>query len=105
METTQLDDPATPVACSLGQGDLVKRQERWRRLCDRALREKERTDDGVRLRFRALAGAQSELEDLAALERDCCSFGAWSVSSEGAELVLSVSAEGDAVAAVRALFA
>ena len=38
------------------------------------------------------------------LERDCCSFAAWSVRSEGADVTLEVTAEGEGVAAVRALF-
>jgi len=37
------------------------------------------------------------------LERDCCSFAAWTVSSEAADLVLHVSAKDDAVDAVHAL--
>lgn len=99
----QLGDGATPVACSLAQGDLITRRERWLRLCDRALAEKELTDDGARLRFRSLDGVKSELEELTALERDCCSFAAWTVNIEGTELVLHVSAKDDAVAAVHAL--
>jgi len=43
------------------------------------------------------------LEELAALERDCCEFAAWTIRTEGAELVLHVSAKDGAVAAVHAL--
>lgn len=93
-----------PVACSLTQGALTSRQERWLRLCDRALQRKEPTLDGVRLRFRRLASVESDLRALAELERECCSFATWSVSCAGDEIVLGVSAEGHGVAAVRDLF-
>ncbi len=92
-----------PVACSLAPGDLAERRGRWLRLCDRALSSTEATENGVRLRFRRLDAVEHELRDLAALERECCSFAAWSVSSQRGELVLEVSAQGDAVAAVRAM--
>jgi len=99
-----LDDRANPVACSLSQVDGNERRERWLRLSDRALSDNESTQAGVRLRFRRLDGVESELRELAALERECCSFAAWSVSSDRAHLILEVSADGDAVGVVRALF-
>lgn len=99
----ELRDRANPAACSLAQDDVAARRERWLRLCDRALSEKEPTETGVRLRFPRLEGVESELRELATLERECCSFAAWSVRCEGADLILEVSAEGDAVATVRSL--
>lgn len=96
--------PGTAAACSLSQGDGSKRRERWLRLCDRALLEKAPTEGGVRLRFRALDGVANELRELAALERECCSFAIWSVRGDHANLILDVSAEGDAAGIVRALF-
>ena len=91
------------VACSLAPGDLAGRRERWLRLSERARLEKKPIPGGVRLRFRTVAGVEGELRELAELERDCCSFAAWSVTSEGPDLTLEVIAEGDGVAAVRAL--
>ncbi|HEV2772542.1 MAG TPA: hypothetical protein VGV57_06910 [Thermoleophilaceae bacterium] len=92
------------VACSLAPGDLAGRRERWLRLSERALLEKRPIPGGVRLRFRRVDGVEGELRELAELERDCCSFAAWSVTSEGTDPTLEVTAEGDGVAAVRALF-
>lgn len=103
VDTQQLGDDPAPVACSLRPDHLAARRERWLRLSDRALAKKELADDGVRLRFRGLAGVRSELEELAALERDCCAFAAWTIRTEGAEIVLHVSAKDGAVAAVHAL--
>ena len=92
------------VACSLAPGDLAGRRDQWLRLSERALLEKKPIRGGVRLRFRRLDGVEGELRKLAELERDCCSFAAWSVKSEGPDLTLEVTTEGDGVAAVRALF-
>ena len=98
-----MEDPDL-VACSLAPVDLAGRREFWLRLSDRALVEKEPIAAGVRLRFRRLDGVEDELRDLAALERECCSFATWSLTSEDADLRLEVTAEGEGIAAVRALF-
>ena len=92
------------VACSLAPADLQGRRERWLRLSDRALVEKKPIEAGVRLRFQRLDGVEAELRELAALERDCCSFAIWTVTGDGAEVHLEVTAEGEGIAAVRALF-
>lgn len=102
MEDTMEDHGL--VACSLAPGDLAPRRERWLRLSEQALLEQTPTPAGMRLRFRSVDGAEHELRELAALERDCCSFATWSVTSDGADLILDVTADGEGVAAVRALF-
>jgi len=99
-----LDGRGNPAACSLSRVDSAERRERWLRLGDRALSDKAPTNAGVRLRFRRLPGVESELRELAALDRECCSFAAWSLRSEEADLILEISAEGDAAGTVRALF-
>jgi hypothetical protein len=38
------------------------------------------------------------------VERDCCAFAAWEVSRDGDTLLLDVTAEGEAVPAVQAMF-
>ncbi len=84
--------------------DGNERRERWLNLSDRALSDKASTQAGVCLRFRPLEGVESELCELAALERECCSFATWSVRRDAANVILEVSAEGDAAGIVRALF-
>lgn len=96
---------ATPVACTLSQPDLKQRADRWHALVRRAGLQVLRTDSGLRLTFSAGPGVAAELDELAGLERDCCAFARWSVTSVGDRLVLDVSAEGEvAVAAVQAMF-
>ena len=97
-------DHQTAIACSLTAGELAGRRERWRRLTERAMVARQPIAAGVRLRFRPLDGVEAELDQLAALERECCSFAAWSASRHEGELVLDVTAAGEGVAAVRALF-
>ena len=62
------------------------------------------TPKGLRLRFRADPAVAHELRTLAATENECCSWAAWSVEEAGAVVVLAVRAQGEAVAAARALF-
>jgi hypothetical protein len=93
------------IACSLGRDDLAARWTRWRSLLDSAQVERAETERGIRLSFRPEAAVFAELEALAALERDCCAFAAWTVRHDGERVVLEVSGGSAlAVAAVRAMF-
>lgn len=98
------EDDSYPAACSLDRTDSGRRRRRWLDLAERALLDKAETPRGVRLRFRADAGVERELLQLAELERYCCSFASWLVTGDEAAVVLDVSAEGEGVAAVRAMF-
>ena len=99
------NEAQTPVACTLNQQDLKGRAERWQALSGRAGRGVSRTERGLRLTFSAVPGVAAELDELAELERECCAFATWSVTSEGDRLVLDVSANDDvAIAAVQAMF-
>jgi hypothetical protein len=94
-----------PVACSLGQADLAGRADRWRALAARALSRVSLTPRGLRLVFGAVPGVAADLEELAALERDCCEFATWSVRAHGSELTLEVSGDSEeAVTAVQSMF-
>lgn len=83
------------MQCTLTSDELAVRGARWR-----ALGRAEATllDNGLRLRFDPHAAA--ELCELAALERECCAFASWTANGS----VLDITAEGDAVAAVQAMF-
>lgn len=95
----------TPVACTLSQQDLKQRAGRWQALAQRAGQQVSRTESGLRLTFSAGPGVAAELDELAGLERDCCAFARWSVTSAGDRLVLDISADDEvAVAAVQAMF-
>lgn len=97
--------PKPSVACTLNQQDLKQRAERWQALARRAGGHVARTDRGLRLTFSAGLGVAAELDELAELERDCCAFASWSVSSAGDLIVLDIAADDEvAVAAVQAMF-
>jgi hypothetical protein len=90
------------IACSLDQGDLTERGERWRALAERAELEVAPTAGGLRLLFRDAPGVDGELRQLVALERECCGFADWSLRKA---IVLEVSGTSpDAIAAVQGLF-
>jgi hypothetical protein len=93
----------TDVACSLEQADLATRRTEWREVAGSALLETRRLDSGVRLVFAASAETERALRDLAALERECCGFAAWSVERSGDELALEVTSSGEGIAAVQAM--
>ena len=105
-DVPQSQVPAQAPACSLSQADLAGRAARWRALAEIALVQVSRTSSGQRLAFRAGPEAADELEELAALERGCCSFATWSVGRTGDQLILDISAAGpEGTEAVHALFA
>src|SRR2546422_7562004 len=93
---------ATAIACSLDSEVLSERSRRWRALADRAIIDVSLTEAGLRLRFRPEPGVESELEELAGLERDCCAFASWTVSPTRQEVTLTVSGDGrEAIAIVQ----
>jgi|SRR5215472_11536282 len=99
------NDAQAPVACTLNQQELERRIERWQTLSRKAGQGVSRTDRGLRLTFSAAPGVAAELDELAELERACCAFANWSVTSAGDRLVLDVSADDEiAIAAVQAMF-
>jgi hypothetical protein len=93
------------IACSLDDQGRRERAARWQVLGARTAVESTRTDEGLRLTFRPEPGVARELRELAALERECCSFADWRVSETADGVVLDVGAEGaEAVAAVHGMF-
>ncbi len=96
---------AIPIACSLGQDDLADRQRRWHALAGRAMIDRARTGNGLRMRFRDEPGVEAELRDLAALERDCCAFADWVVHADSGTLALDVRGKSaDSVPVVQEMF-
>ena len=98
------DRPEAAIACSLQSGELVDRVEVWEGLARNALREARSTAHGVHLVFAGSEEAQRELEELARLESECCSFAEWRVTRTGDGVVLEVTSAGDGVTAVQAVF-
>lgn len=93
------------VACSLSQADLASRQQRWLRLGERAHTGTVTTSNGLQLSFRTEPTTENKLNELIALERDCCAFANWSLHSHGDTLALDVTAHSaEGIAAVQAMF-
>ena len=86
------------------QPALADRVEVWERLASKALREARSTAHGVHLVFAGSEQTQRELEELARLEAECCSFAEWRVTRTGGGVVLEVTSAGDGVTAVQAVF-
>jgi hypothetical protein len=95
------------ISCTLSSRDLTARGRRWRWLRDRAAGQVAvgTIPGGVRLRFPVGTGTEQELRELAALERECCSFADWVVTVDGDSTCLDVTSDGNAVAAIQSMFA
>lgn len=103
---SEATDHATRIACSLDPGELADRRCVWEALARVALKQLRPTAGGVELVYAASSEVDRVLHQLAWLEAECCSFAQWRVSRRGEdELILTVTSEGDGVAAVHALFA
>ena len=98
------DRAGSRPSCTLQSTQLQNRRAAWKRLAERALRERRPTASGMQLVFAAHEGVEPELRGLARLEAQCCSFADWNVQRSGEDLLLDVTAPSDGVAAVRALF-
>jgi hypothetical protein len=93
------------VACTLNDGQISERRKRWHDLSARALIGRVQTEHGIQLVFRTGPDVEEELRELALLERDCCAFAEWKVTTADGRAVLDVSGAGDeAIEAVRGMF-
>jgi hypothetical protein len=92
------------VACTLDGGDRGTRRERWRHIGAEGVGGVVETPKGLRLVFRSSPSVAQEVDELAALERECCAFATWTVRNEGSHLVLEVEGEGEGVAALHGMF-
>jgi hypothetical protein len=86
----------TPIACSLGAGELKQRLAAIAEIGASSLVSHGTEDERHLLRFRANAKARQRLEGIIAAEAECCSFLDLSLSEEGDELILSIAAPEDA---------
>ena len=94
METRARAAPAElPFACTLGPDDGAARLRRWQLLAETSPPRAQLSGHRLEVRWQLHAGVKDELEALAAAERRCCSFVSWSVSSDGADMVLYVTAD------------
>ena len=95
----------TPIACTLSVADRDANRGRWLALGDRALLAVDLTDRGLRLTFTDGSAVRTELEALAAVERECCAFATWTIAAADGRLLLDVAGKNDsAVPAVQEMF-
>jgi hypothetical protein len=85
-----MDQPATtaPIVCDMTSAPdtPAERMSEYQRLFAQALVGRERTAEGIRLRFREGDGIEAWIRDLAAREKACCPFFDFSVSTHGGEV-------------------
>ena len=95
----------TPIACSLGAGDLKQRLAAIVEIGMDSLISREADDTRHLLRFRADATTRRWLEGIVAAEAECCAFLDLSLSERDGELTLSIAAPNDAQAVADGLAA
>jgi|SRR5215207_186312 len=85
-----MDQPTTttPIVCDMTSAPDTgpERMMEYQRLFAQALVGRERTADGIRFRFRAGAGIEAWVRDLAAREKACCPFFDYSIATHGDEV-------------------
>jgi hypothetical protein len=86
------------VACFLDGQAYRTRVARIHALMEQALIARERLETSVRLRFRRTAGVETNLEELVALERQCCPFLVFELEKLPSEIVLTISGPESAAA-------
>src|ERR671936_3147218 len=85
----QVDDP-NPTVCTLSAEELENRELAWQKLLASGLVIRSRVPGGIRLT--AERGAAAALMQLVDLERECCPWITFDVSSRSA---VTLTAEGD----------
>jgi len=88
-----------PIACTLSASDLKDREGAWTKLMGSGLVERDVVPGGIRLR--AAPGAAAALMELIDLERECCAWIQFDVSSESA---VTLTAEGDGETVLAGMF-
>jgi hypothetical protein len=88
-ENMEIPTASTPVVCDLTDAPDTEQQRlaEYQRLFTEALDGRERTASGIRFRFRAAPGVEEWVRDLAAREKACCAFYAFSVTVEGGQVL------------------
>lgn len=97
------DERTVPLACALGPREIRDRQSTVRDLLRGRDARVEWITDGVRLRFTETEGLTAGLAQLVELERACCPFFTFRMTTDAGEIALEVSAPPAAADLVRAL--
>jgi hypothetical protein len=81
-----------PIACSLGEGDLLARRQRLAELGRTSFLGADGGGGRHRLRFRGDPGTRAALEAIVVAEGECCPFLELSIGESGGEMTLSIEA-------------
>ena len=82
-----------PMACTLTAGDGAARMRRWEALSAKGRPSATRSGHVLVVPYQPGPGIRKELEELAAVERECCSFVGWDVIQDEDHVVLRVAAD------------
>jgi hypothetical protein len=93
-------DQSIPIVCDMTDApDTAEaRLAEYRRLFGTDLIGRERTDTGIRFRFRARDGLADEIRDLAAREKACCAFFDFDIREHDDEITWDASVVDDPIA-------
>lgn len=75
-----------PIACTLDGRGMRERLDEFREAFERGYLSGERTAVGVRWRFRAVPGLETDLRSLAEQEHACCRFFRFDIRATGSEI-------------------
>lgn len=89
-----------PIVCDMTDAPdtTEERLAEYRRLFGGDLVGRERTEEGIRFRFRVRDGLAEEIRDLAAREKACCAFFDFDIREHGDEITWDASVIDDPVA-------
>jgi hypothetical protein len=92
--------PIPPIVCDMTDAPdtPIERIAEYERIFSAALIGRERTDGGIRFRFRCEDGLAEWIRDLAAREQACCAFFAFTVTQHGEEIWWDASVVDDDIA-------
>jgi hypothetical protein len=98
--TSEAGPPIPPIVCDMtGAPDTaIERIAEYDRLFAQSLIGRQRTDGGIRFRFRAHVGLEDWLRDLAAREKACCAFFTFTVTAQDNEVWWDASVVDDDIA-------
>jgi DNA-binding transcriptional MerR regulator len=93
---------ATPIACTLGAGEMSSRLDEWNALLHNVVARRALTD-GLRLEFRSGTDV-AEIARLAAAEQSCCRFFDFALVIDARGIALEVHAPADGRPVLASLF-
>jgi hypothetical protein len=94
-----------PIACTLPRADLRGRLGVFDTLAADALLDQTPIPDGVRSRFRDTADVERRVQELVALESQCCAFLRFDVRRDDGAIVLEITGAPDAQSVIEQFFA